>query len=139
MLLAYWTTMGVGYMVNVIPNHDTIDTHHNSIKEGEIRDWGAQQVCATGNHSTTDSTWDKFVCQAYGGMNYQIEHHLYPQISHIHYPAISKIVQQTCKEFNLPYVTHSWGAALYKHAELLWVLSFPEVKKKVVAGEEKLE
>ena len=131
MLLAYWTTLGMGYLVNVIPNHDTIDTHHSSMKAGEVRDWGAQQVCATGNHSTGQGLWDRFVSSAYGGMNYQIEHHLYPQVSHIHYPAISKIIQQSCKEFGLPYVTHSWAAALYRYGELLWILSFPEVKKQV--------
>jgi linoleoyl-CoA desaturase len=38
-----------------------------------------------------------------GGLNYQIEHHLFPRISHIHYPAISKIVQETCEKFDLHY------------------------------------
>jgi len=139
MLLSYWTIMGVGYMLNVIPNHDTVDTHHSSIKDGEVRDWGAQQVCATGNHSTNDSLYNKFITQAYGGMNFQIEHHLFPQVCHIHYAAISKIVQQTCKEFNLPYVTHSWSAALYKYGELLYLMSFPEPQKKVFAQEVKTE
>jgi len=41
-----------------------------------------------------------------GGLNFQIEHHLFPRICHIHYPAISKVVEQTCKEFGVRYCEH---------------------------------
>ena len=41
-----------------------------------------------------------------GGLNFQIEHHLFPQICHVHYPALSLLVEQTCKEYGLSYVTH---------------------------------
>jgi linoleoyl-CoA desaturase len=36
-------------------------------------------------------------------LNFQVEHHLFPRISHIHYPALSKIVQDHCRRFQLPY------------------------------------
>jgi linoleoyl-CoA desaturase len=38
-----------------------------------------------------------------GGLNYQIEHHLFPKVSHVHYPAISQIVKSTAKEFGIQY------------------------------------
>jgi linoleoyl-CoA desaturase len=38
-----------------------------------------------------------------GGLNFQVEHHLFPHISHVHYPAIQKIVSETCAKFNIPY------------------------------------
>ena len=41
-----------------------------------------------------------------GGLNFQIEHHLFPRISHVHYPAISTIVAATCQEYDLPYVCY---------------------------------
>ena len=41
-----------------------------------------------------------------GGLNYQIEHHLFPKISHVHYPAISKIVKEACAEFKLNYIEY---------------------------------
>src|SRR5262245_57129193 len=41
-----------------------------------------------------------------GGLNFQIEHHLFPRICHIHYPALSKIVEETCREFGVRYVEH---------------------------------
>ena len=38
-----------------------------------------------------------------GGLNFQIEHHLFPRISHVHYPEISKIVKRACERFHIPY------------------------------------
>jgi linoleoyl-CoA desaturase len=38
-----------------------------------------------------------------GGLNFQIEHHLFPRISHVHYPAMSKLVEQTCRDFGIRY------------------------------------
>jgi len=135
MLIIYWTTMGIGYMCNVIPNHDTIDTHQSALQEGEKRDWGVQQVLATGNHTTEGSVISEFICYMFGGMNYQIEHHLFPAMSHVHYPRIAKIVRKTCAEFGVKYVTHSWFTAMWRHGVLLWVLSFPEVGGKAVRGD----
>jgi linoleoyl-CoA desaturase len=39
-----------------------------------------------------------------GGLNFQVEHHLFPKISHIHYPEISKLVKETCEQFNVNYM-----------------------------------
>ena len=41
-----------------------------------------------------------------GGLNFQIEHHLFPQICHIHYPRLSQVVEATCREFGLRYAEH---------------------------------
>jgi linoleoyl-CoA desaturase len=38
-----------------------------------------------------------------GGLNFQVEHHLFPKISHVHYPQINKIVKDTCAEFGIAY------------------------------------
>ena len=46
---------------------------------------------------------NKFVRWFTGGLNYQVEHHIFPNISHIHYSKIADIVKRTAKEFNLPY------------------------------------
>ncbi len=61
--------------------------------------WAQHQIKTTANFAMDNKVISWFV----GGLNYQIEHHLFPKVSHIHYPAISKIVQAKCKEFNLPY------------------------------------
>jgi len=55
-----------------------------------------------------------------GGLNFQIEHHLFPQICHIHYPRIAEIVQQVCAENGLPYaVNKTFLVALASHTR--WI------------------
>ncbi len=61
--------------------------------------WDVHQLMTTVNFATKSKLVSWFV----GGLNFQVEHHLFPKISHIHYPAISKIVRETCREFNIPY------------------------------------
>ena len=41
-----------------------------------------------------------------GGLNFQIEHHLFPRICHVNYPALSKIVEQTCRDMGIRYMEH---------------------------------
>ena len=51
-----------------------------------------------------------------GGLNFQIEHHLFPRVCHVNYPAISKLVEQTCREFGVRYREHrSFRAGLASH------------------------
>jgi len=58
-----------------------------------------------------------------GGLNFQVEHHLFPGISHIHYPKISTIVASTAKEFNMPYnVEKTFVGAIYEHTKMLYKL-----------------
>jgi linoleoyl-CoA desaturase len=63
-------------------------------------EWAIHQVKTTANFAFSNKLVTWFV----GGLNYQIEHHLFPRISHIHYPAISKIVKETCEKFELNYI-----------------------------------
>jgi len=51
-----------------------------------------------------------------GGLNFQIEHHLFPRVCHVHYPAISKVVEQTCRDFSISYGEHrSFSSGLVSH------------------------
>ena len=61
--------------------------------------WAVHQLKTTVNFSTKNRIVNWFT----GGLNHQVEHHIFPHISHIHYTKISKIVKETAKEFNLPY------------------------------------
>lgn len=61
--------------------------------------WAVHQIETTANFATHNRVLSWFL----GGLNYQIEHHLFPKISHVHYPAISKRLQAVCAEFNVPY------------------------------------
>jgi linoleoyl-CoA desaturase len=63
------------------------------------QEWAVHEVLTTADFAPGNKIITWFV----GGLNYQIEHHLFPRISHVHYPAISRIVREECKKFNLPY------------------------------------
>ncbi|GAA4452540.1 acyl-CoA desaturase [Rurimicrobium arvi] len=65
-------------------------------------EWTVHQLKTTANFATNN----KWICWYVGGLNFQVEHHLFPKISHIHYPAISKIVKQTCREFGISYIEY---------------------------------
>lgn len=68
--------------------------------EGKLEEsWAVHQMQTTANFSRK-SAMAKFLC---GGLNFQIEHHLFPNICHVHYPEISKIVEKTAKSYNVPY------------------------------------
>lgn len=55
-----------------------------------------------------------------GGLNYQVEHHLFPNICHVHYKDLSKIVKETAEEFDVPYYSHpTFMNALYYHGKML--------------------
>jgi linoleoyl-CoA desaturase len=68
---------------------------HKKLEE----EWAIHQVKTTANFATRN----KIVSWFTGGLNFQIEHHLFPRISHVHYPAISQIVKQTCLQYNIVY------------------------------------
>jgi linoleoyl-CoA desaturase len=63
------------------------------------QEWAVHQICSTANFGTSS----KFLHWLLGGLNFQIEHHLFPRVSHIHYPAISLLVKEACKESNIVY------------------------------------
>jgi len=61
-----------------------------------------------------------------GGLNFQIEHHLFPRISHVNYPALSKLVKETCREFGVRYSEHStFWAGLASHFRWLRRMGMP--------------
>ncbi len=84
--------------------------------------WAIHQVLTTANFSPSS----KFFSWCIGGLNYQIEHHLFPNICHVHYKKISKIVKTTAKEFDLPYHTEPYFAtAMLSHFKMLQQLGKP--------------
>lgn len=79
-------------------------------------EWAIHQVETTANFAPRNklATWYQ------GGLNFQIEHHLFSNISHIHYPAISKIVERTCRESGVSYVSYpTVRSAVVAHFQFL--------------------
>ncbi len=69
-------------------------------KDGNMKNtWAIHQLHTTSNFAPKNWLVEFFT----GGLNHQVEHHLYTNVSHIHYKKIAKIVKETAKEFSLPY------------------------------------
>lgn len=81
-----------------------------------MNSWAIHQLLNTANFSPKSRIMSWFI----GGLNYQIEHHLFPHICHVHYPKLSVIVKQTAQEYNLPYnVQPNFVKALIEHGTML--------------------
>lgn len=88
--------------------------------------WAIHQLKTTANFSKNN----RFISWYVGGLNYQVEHHLFPLICHVHYPAISTIVESTAKEFGVAYLENkSFGSALKSHIALLRKLGVPRLSE----------
>lgn len=78
--------------------------------------WAVHQLLTTTNFGNNSRWFSWYV----GGLNFQIEHHLFPNICHVHYRKIAGIVKSTAVEFGLPYKTsRTFLSALGGHARLL--------------------
>lgn len=78
--------------------------------------WLIHQMYTTSNFARDNKILGWYI----GGLNYQIEHHLFPRVCSIHYPQIAPIVKQTAEEFGLPYNYHpSFTDAVLSHYRTL--------------------
>lgn len=78
--------------------------------------WAEHQLRTTTNFAPKSRLFSWYV----GGLNFQIEHHLFPNICHVHYKDISEIVKKTAREYNLPYnVQPTFMRALIEHGKML--------------------
>jgi linoleoyl-CoA desaturase len=79
-------------------------------------EWAAHQMRTTANFANRNRIWNWYT----GGLNHQIEHHLFPSMSHTRYAAIHGVVRGTAEEFGLPYHHfETYGVALHSHYRLL--------------------
>ncbi|HLT72072.1 MAG TPA: acyl-CoA desaturase [Cyclobacteriaceae bacterium] len=67
------------------------------------QEWAIHQINTTANFATKSRVYFWLL----GGLNFQVEHHLFPRISHIHYPQISRFVKETCQKYGVVYHEHS--------------------------------
>jgi linoleoyl-CoA desaturase len=81
--------------------------------EGNIENaWAIHQMRTTKNFSKNN----KLITWYVGGLNFQVEHHLFTKVCHIHYPMIAPIVKKTAEEFGVPYMENeTFSAAIKSH------------------------
>lgn len=87
-------------------------------------DWAIHQLATTSNFSPRSRIFSWFI----GGLNYQVEHHLLPNICHVHYRKLSRIVAETAKEYGIPYhIKKTFVAAVWDHIKMLYQLGRMEL------------
>lgn len=94
-------------------------------KDGVINnEWAVHELLTTSDFARNNLFLNWYI----GGLNFQIEHHLFPNICHIHYRKIAPIVQQTAQEFGFDYnLKPTFFAAFISHARRLKALGKPGV------------
>jgi linoleoyl-CoA desaturase len=101
-------------------------THPLPSDQGTMENsWAVHQL-----HTTVDfSRNNRLISYYVGGLNFQIEHHLFPRICHVHYPAIAPIVEQTAREYGIPYMENKgMFEALQSHVRTLQRFGRAEVE-----------
>ena len=91
--------------------------------------WAVHQLETTVNFARDSRTISWLV----GGLNFQIEHHLFPRISHVHYPALAPIVEAACQEYGVPYhANRSFAAGIASHYRWLRRMGRPDAAATLV-------
>jgi len=108
-------------VIQIVVNHEVPETMSQITADKPI-DWGEHQV-RTSHNFAPDSL---LALHCSGGLNMQIEHHLFPGVHYTHFPEVKKIVQAACVEFGLPYnSSRTLFEAMGKHYRILRLNSVP--------------
>lgn len=111
-----------GFILAIIfqPAHVSEGSHFPLPKNNSIEtNWAIHQLLTTANFGNKSRWFSWYV----GGLNFQIEHHLFPNICHVHYRRIAAIVEETTREFGLPYRKYrTFFDALVGHGRMLFQL-----------------
>jgi linoleoyl-CoA desaturase len=87
-------------LAHVVEGTQFHDAHQD---QKDKQEWALHQIGTTANFATSS----KWLYWLLGGLNFQIEHHLFPRVSHIHYPQISRFVKEACRESNITYLEYT--------------------------------
>lgn len=111
--------------------HSVEGTEHPHPNEKGIieKDWAIHQLETTVNFSPRN----KWLSWYIGGLNFQIEHHLFPKVCHVHYPKIAPIVKETAREFGIKYLENkSFFGAVGSHIASLKRFGAPKFNEAIV-------
>jgi len=136
LLHEWWRALLISSIVIIVISYYTVlmfaVNHLTDLSEfpnqsWQHRDWAQLQVLTSTNFATDSVLWTWLS----GGLNFQIEHHLFPSLCHVYLPEIAPIVKKTCEEYKVQYVTFpSYWAAIYGHYKHLKQLGQGPEKSK---------
>ena len=113
-------TLVAGFVLSIVFQlaHTVEHTHFPMPGEGgKLEDeWAIHQLKTTANFAPKN----KFISWLVGGLNFQIEHHLFPKVSHVHYANLRRIIKQACAEYGIPYLEYPrMSQAVVSHVSFL--------------------
>lgn len=116
------TILGIVFqLAHVVEGPEHFTSEGNELMEDA---WQVHEMKTTSNFGRSN----KLLCWYVGGLNFQIEHHLFPKICSIHYPALSPIVERVAEEHGVPYHHHhTFRNAIASHHRMLKQLGNPEL------------
>ena len=88
-------------LAHVVEGTQFHTAHHQDTNSKQ--EWAIHQLNSTVNFATASKSLHWLL----GGLNFQIEHHLFPRISHVHYPQVSRFVKEACRESNIAYIEYT--------------------------------
>ena len=117
-LHSFWSVIGIYLLVSAVAGLtlSVVFQLAHCVPEAEtgraVDSWAARQVQSSVDFARGNRLLGWYV----GGLNLQIEHHLFPQLCHLHYPGIAPIVEATSREFGVRYTSHpTFRAAVAAH------------------------
>ena len=114
-MLTVGLVMGVIFQLAHINDKATFPVPAGSPKHID-NEWAIHQVEATADFAPRNRVLSWYI----GGLNYQVEHHLFPHICHMYYPRLAPIVEATCAEFGIRYNCYAtWREAFASHRRVL--------------------
>lgn len=104
---------------------------------GRVEDsWAEHQMRTTANFG--GGNW--LIHFIVGGLDHQIEHHLFPKVAHVHYPAIAPIVRQCAEDHGLPYLENvRFLDAVRSHGRLLWACGRREEAQRLIEKQQRIQ
>jgi linoleoyl-CoA desaturase len=108
---------------HVVPTSDyPLPDNNNELNNN----WAVHQLYTTCDFAPNSKIFSWFI----GGLNFQVVHHLFPNISHVHYINLAKIVEDVAHKHQLPYnINKTFYRAVYQHAIMLKLLGKEEYSK----------
>jgi len=97
--LIHWMTMSFFVTITFNLAHVTNVQNLPLHKSETSKDWAIHQLDTTADFAVANG----FLSWVIGGLNFQVEHHIFPNVCHLHYPAIQKIVKRHCQEKGVTY------------------------------------
>ncbi len=129
--LACGYLVGLALALTVSLGHSVEGISFSELTPANADEWCAHQIEASCDFGTRNAALTWYT----GALNFQVTHHLFPRISHVHYVALSPLVEKVCDDFGVRRITHpSFFAALGAHRRLLRSLGAGAPSRRSVAG-----